>query len=104
MSPNTRNRKTVKALNTFVYSQEVTKNEIQSPEEVPQKTDYKTENNYKSFLTIEDYNGEFDDKFVYETVFPYLSNLFEDLKIRSSAKETEKEPEYLDKVSFVEYT
>ena len=55
-----------------------------------------------SFITIEDYNAEEDDVFIANKLVPYLSNLFDDLKMRSA--NNEKDPNFLDKVSFVEYT
>lgn len=56
-----------------------------------------------SLIPIEEYNAERDDQFIEQVFRPYLSNLFQDLNLRAAA-EIDSEPDYLDKVSFVEYT
>ena len=53
-------------------------------------------------IAIEEYNAEQDDDFIKEILKPYLTQLFQDLNLRATEGETD--PEYLDKVTFVEYT
>ena len=54
-------------------------------------------------LFLEDFDSEFDNKFIANELKPYFSGIFSDLALRSTPAPSKSSGKSIDKVTFVEY-